>query len=76
MQIGICRLCLTPDLELQDSHFVPRAFYKLFIERGGGPGSQPVTASQEKSMFSGKQASDYLLPENAKGVQFRRPLRV
>ena len=60
MPTGTCRLCLTPNLELCDSHFIPRAFYKLFIERGGS-GSQPITASPEVSMFSGKQASDYLL---------------
>jgi hypothetical protein len=33
------RLCLTPTLELRDSHFVPRSLYKLFHERG-----LPVTA--------------------------------
>jgi hypothetical protein len=60
MPTGTCRLCLMPEVELRDSHFVPRAFYKRFHERGTD-NIQPVTASATKSMLSGKQASDYLL---------------
>lgn len=56
MPLGTCRLCLTPTVELRDSHFVPRSFYKMFHERG-----LPVTASAEVSMISGQQASAYLL---------------
>lgn len=56
MQIGTCRLCLTPNVELCDSHFVPRSYYKFFHERG-----LPVTSSPTMSMISGRQASDYLL---------------
>jgi hypothetical protein len=60
MPIGTCRLCLIPDIELRDSHFVPRAFYKLFRERGLH-GMDPVMSSQERSMLSQRQAKDYLL---------------
>lgn len=56
MPDGTCRLCLTPNVRLRDSHFVPRSFYKLLHERG-----LPVTSSPTMSMISGKQASDYLL---------------
>jgi hypothetical protein len=56
MPTGTCRLCLTPNVALRDSHFVPRSFYELFHERG-----LPVTSSPTMTMISGKQATDYLL---------------
>ncbi len=62
MPSGTCRLCFAPDVVLRDSHFVPRAYYKRFRERTLAH-TEPVLASQEKSLLSGEQAHDYLLCE-------------
>ena len=59
MPIGTCRLCLTLGVELRDSHFLPRALYKLFRERASN--SEPVVSSATKSLLSEKQAHDHLL---------------
>jgi hypothetical protein len=32
MPTGTCKLCLTPSVELLDSHFVPAAFYKIAMD--------------------------------------------
>jgi hypothetical protein len=53
---GVCKLCHTPDTDLRDSHFLPRAFYSLL--RSGK--YEPVHISQESVYPSVKQTKDYV----------------
>jgi hypothetical protein len=58
--VGRCGLCRTDDVELLDSHYVPRSLYKLVRDvRFQNP--HPVLIGGGKSRISSRQASDYFL---------------
>lgn len=53
---GTCKLCLTPDIDLRDSHFTPKSLYGLFRD-----GTNEPVRFVEKSLFpSSKQVKDYV----------------
>jgi hypothetical protein len=53
---GTCKLCLTADAELRDSHFTPKSTYGLFHD-----GTNEPVRFVEKSLFpSSKQVKDYV----------------
>jgi len=54
--MGRCKLCLTPDVELRDSHFTPKSTYGLFHD-----GTNEPVRFVEKSLFpTSKQVRDYV----------------
>ena len=53
---GTCKLCLTPETDLRDSHFMPKSLYGLFHD-----GINDPVRFVEKSLFpSSKQVKDYV----------------
>jgi hypothetical protein len=56
MKTGTCKLCLTPEAELHDSHFLPRSFYALF--RDGK--NEPIRFSPESVYPTSKQIKDFV----------------
>jgi hypothetical protein len=60
MPIGICRLCLTPAVELRDSHFMPAALYKIARDESSS-NPHPGVVSKSVALSSPRQVSDYLL---------------
>src|SRR6266496_4383015 len=59
MATGKCALCLQA-ADLQDSHFMPKAFYKL-ARTAGEKNPNPIIVNPNVAMKTSKQASDYLL---------------
>src|SRR5687768_16628486 len=63
MATGTCGLCeLTKDL--QDSHFLPKAFYKLLLKLSKEDGQQnpnPVVLNEKVALKTSSQVKDYLL---------------
>jgi hypothetical protein len=57
MPIGTCRLCLTPGVELQDSHLMPGGVYTLV--RGGD--ANPVLVTRTTAVETSRQAQAHLL---------------
>jgi hypothetical protein len=60
---GTCRLCLTPS-ELQDSHLLPKALYKLLKNTAASDGQKnpnPVVVNKKIALKTSAQISDYLL---------------
>jgi hypothetical protein len=57
MKTGACRLCLTLDVPLHDSHYMPQGLHK--IVQAGGPTAIEVKGTV--SMFSSRQANAPLL---------------
>lgn len=76
METGTCKLCLTPDMHLRDSHFLPRSFYSLF--RDGK--NEPIRFSNESVYPTSKQIKDYVFcgiceeTFNRDGENWVRPL--
>ena len=60
MAQGSCRLCLTPNVELRNSHFMSAGFYKLARDESRS-NPNPVLVSEQVSLLSSEQAKDYLL---------------
>lgn len=61
--IGICRLC-KKEKYLRDSHFLPKAFYKLLLKLSKADGQSnpnPVVINADVAIKSSKQVKDYLL---------------
>jgi hypothetical protein len=58
--IGTCKLCLTPGVDLQDSHFIPAGIYRQLRETGQG-NPNPVTITEEASFQSSRQMKAHLL---------------
>src|ERR1039458_1416802 len=56
--VGRCRLCLNP-AELQDSHFIPKAAYKLI--RGEGKNPHPLVVQTDKVVQTSAQTRAHLL---------------
>jgi hypothetical protein len=56
VEIGDCRLCLSKDVSLHHSHFMPRSLYPLF--RAGD--LHPVRVSREKMAQTSEQVKDYV----------------
>lgn len=52
---GICKLCLNPG-DLQESHMIPRALYKMAKE----PGFDPVVMTRDVALHTSKQVQDYV----------------
>lgn len=59
MPTGICRLC-GQNAELQDSHLLPKAFYKL-AWAAGGRNPNPIVVTPKVALKTSRQVSDYLL---------------
>jgi hypothetical protein len=60
--IGTCRLCLTPNVKLQDSHLIPSWAYKRMRgESGPGLNPNPVKVTGGKAFQTSKQLTEYLL---------------
>ncbi len=59
MSIGLCQLCGKTE-PLQDSHYIPRAFYKL-LKTPGAKNSNPVVATPKVKMATSDQFKGYLL---------------
>jgi hypothetical protein len=57
---GKCRLCLTEGVELQNSHFLPAAIYKVLRDEGSR-NSNPWKLSAEGAVQTSKQMQEYLL---------------
>ncbi len=60
---GTCRLCLTP-AELQDSHLLPKALYKLLKNAAASDGQKnpnPVVVNKKIALKTSAQVSDHLL---------------
>jgi hypothetical protein len=55
MPVGTCKLCLTKNVELQDSHLLPKAGFRRLRE----PGSAPVVI-KNVMMKKDEQVHDYL----------------
>jgi hypothetical protein len=53
-----CRLCLN-ERQLQDSHLLPRAMYKIM--RGDGPNPDPLVVTPGSTVVTSRQVKDYLL---------------
>jgi hypothetical protein len=60
MPIGRCRLCLTQDVQLRDSHFMSAGFYKLARDESRS-NPNPVLINEDVSLLSSEQATAYLL---------------
>ena len=56
--IGLCRLCLAPDIDLQDSHFIPSAAYKAVEELGG---VTPLIVKGDITIQKNQQLKKHLL---------------
>lgn len=54
---GTCKLCLS-EAELQDSHLLPKAAYRIIQESDGDP---PVITKPTVSMHTNEQMRDYVL---------------
>ena len=59
MPTGKCALCLQT-ADLQDSHFLPKAFYKL-ARNAGDKNPNPIIVNPNVAMKTSQQASDHLL---------------
>ena len=57
--VGKCKLCLRPDMELRDSHFMPRALYTL-LRTPERKNANPVVISHVRARTTSAQASDYV----------------
>jgi hypothetical protein len=57
MPIGTCRLCLTPGVELQDSHLMPAGVYTLVR----GTDANPILVSRTTSIATSRQVRAHLL---------------
>jgi hypothetical protein len=57
MQMGTCRLCLTPGVALHESHYMPQGLHK--IVQGGGPTATEIKGTV--AMLSSRQAKTHLL---------------
>ena len=63
MPTGPCRLCQS-DADLQDSHFLPKAFFKLLLKRSKAAGqanANPVVFNKAVALQTSAQVTDYLL---------------
>ena len=56
MPVGRCRLCLTQNVQLRDSHFMSAGFYKLARDESRA-NPKPVLINEEVSLLSSEQAS-------------------
>lgn len=66
MPTGTCRLCHT-DAELRDSHFLPKAFFKLLLKvskAAGNANANPVAFNEVVALQTSAQITDYLLCHN------------
>jgi hypothetical protein len=57
---GQCRLCLKPGVELQKSHYIPAAVYKVLRE-GDKTNPNPWVITKDGSVQTSKQKTAYLL---------------
>ncbi len=55
--IGTCRLCGVPDLELQDSHIMPKWAYR----RARGDARNPVMIHDGSAVLTSRQVTEHLL---------------
>jgi hypothetical protein len=63
MPVGTCALCRQTK-DLQDSHFLPKAFYKLLLGLGKAAGQKnanPVALNEDIAFRTSAQVTDYLL---------------
>lgn len=60
MPIGTCRLCLTPNVELRDSHFIPAGFYKA-ARKADGSNEDLTIVTREVVIQTSEQAQQPLL---------------
>jgi hypothetical protein len=68
MAIGTCRLCLE-EQDLQSSHFMPAAMYKIALESDGHP---PIILTKNKKLQTSKQAQTPLLCSACEGLFNKR----
>jgi hypothetical protein len=65
---GTCALCQTADVELIDSHIVPRWLYKRVAEFHPEAGSSLVEVSDGNALLQSKQTKDFLLCGNCENL--------
>jgi hypothetical protein len=58
--LGTCKLCLTLGVELQDSHYLPKAVYRQLRDQGVANG-HPWTITDDKSFQTSAQLRAHLL---------------
>jgi len=59
--IGTCRLCLGQNVELQDSHILPKAAYRRIRPPPGGPIASPIMVADGVARFTDRQLTEQLL---------------
>jgi hypothetical protein len=57
--LGTCKLCLSPDVVLRDSHYIPKGVYRQLRETGGCP--DPWRITSDHAVRTSKQLKAHLL---------------
>ena len=65
--IGTCKLCLAPGIQLQNSHFVPKFMYKLLLQTNGG-NPNPVQITESADIQTSSQETAYLLCKDCEAL--------
>lgn len=61
MPVGTCRLCQSKDVELRNSHILPRWAYKRIRSNAYTGNPNPVRVTAEKAFQTSKQITEYML---------------
>jgi len=60
-KVGKCALCLSPNVDLQDSHVVPRWAYQPLRDDRPGRNPEPIMVWDGKALQISKQTSEHML---------------
>lgn len=69
--IGRCRLCLTDGVDLQRSHMIPAAVYRILRDDGRAANPNPVVITPEGRVQSSKQQRAHLLCRSCEALLSR-----
>lgn len=58
---GRCKLCLSENVELVDSHLMPKWVYKSVLNRDNPSDSAPIIVSKKSAYLSNKQDKHHLM---------------
>ena len=59
--VGTCRLCLAQNVDLQDSHILPKAAYRRIRPPPGEPDVSPIMLADGVARFTDRQLTEPLL---------------
>ncbi|MFZ0051993.1 MAG: hypothetical protein WAK96_09465, partial [Desulfobaccales bacterium] len=59
--LGTCKLCLTPDIELQESHIIPKWAYKRIRSEGSANNPNPITITSGQAVKISNQVTENML---------------